>query len=569
MKKTLPKSPQEVMQWKWEQFAPLYEELAERSIHAENVNEWLADWSRTSEWVDELENRLYVAITVNTADPEAESLFNAFMDHTYPPAREAEQVLKKKLLESGLEPEGFEIPLRNLRAEAALFRSDNLPLLAQEQKLANEYDKITGSQTVEWEGEERTIDQMNPVFQDPNREVREKAWRLARERQLADREAINALWQKFMPLRLQIARNADLPDYRAYRWSVMQRFDYTPEDCKQFHSAIEKAVVPAAARILERRRQRLGLDSVRPWDLSVDSFGKPALRPFQSINELITKTSAVFYQVDPQFGKYFDIMSEEGLLDLDNRKNKAPGGYCTEFSASRKPFIFTNAVGIHDNVQTLLHEGGHSFHAFESAYLPYLPQLHYSNEIAEVASMSMELLAAPYLSGGKQAFYTPDEAARARIEHLEGSILFWPYMAVVDAFQHWVYENPEQGSDPDACDAQWGALWDRFMGAEDWSGLEDEKVTGWHRKPHIHQIPFYYVDYGLAQLGAVQVWRNSLADPKAATAAYRQALSLGGTRPLPELFQAAGAKLAFDAETLSEAVSLMEKTIEELEELIG
>ena len=557
------------MEWKWAQFSPLYQELIECSLSPENISAWLADWSRTSEWVDELENRLYVAITVNTADKDAENLFNAFMDTTYPQASEAEQALKKKLLESGLEPDGFEIPLRNMRAEAALFRSTNLPLLAQEQKLSNKYDKIVGAQTVEWLGEERTIDQMNPVLQNPDRAVREQAWRLVRERQLADRGAINALWQKFMPIRQEMAQNADLPDYRAYRWIVMQRFEYTPENCKQFHDAIEKVVVPAAARIMENRRLRLGLDTIRPWDLDVDSFGKPPLRPFQTIDELISKTSAVFHKVDPQLGKYFDTMSQENLLDLDNRKNKAPGGYCTEFSAVRKPFIFTNAVGIQDNVQTLLHEGGHSFHVFESAHLPYLSQLQYSNEIAEVASMSMELLAAPYLADGDQAFYTAGEAARARIEHLEGSILFWPYMAVVDAFQHWVYENPKQGSDPDACDAQWGALWDRFMSGQDWSGLEDAKVTGWHRKAHIHQIPFYYVDYGLAQLGAVQVWQNSLSDQKKAITAYRQALSLGGTRPLTELFQAAGAKLAFDAKTLGKAVNLMEKTIAELEQQIG
>lgn len=565
MKNPLPQSPQEVTGWPWDNFAPLYSELTEYPLNAENVTEWLANWSRVSEWVDELGNRLYTAVTADTSDGSVEAFFLDFTQNLYPKAQEAEQELKKKLLESGLEPEGFEIPLRNMRAEAALFRSSNLPLLAQEKQLSNEYDKIVGAQTVMWEGEERTVDQMNPVLQHPDRSVREKAWQLVRERQLADRERINDLWGQFVPLRQQLALNADLPDYRAYCWSEFKRFEYTPEDCKHFHKAIEEVVVPAALRILERRRRRLGLDTVRPWDLNVDPFGNPPLRPFQSIDELVAKTSAVFHQVDPQFGQYFDTMARENLLDLDNRKNKAPGGYCTAFAAVRKPFIFTNAVGIHDNVQTLLHEGGHAFHVFESAHLPYLPQLQYSNEIAEVASMSMELLASPYLSTGDQPFYTAGQAARARIEHLEESILFWPYMAVVDAFQHWVYENPMAGSSPKACDEQWGALWDRFMPGEDWSGLEDAKVTGWHRKPHIHQSPFYYVEYGLAMLGSVQVWRNSLTDQKKATTAYRQALSLGGTRPLPELFQAAGAKLAFDAQTLHEAVSLMESTILELE----
>lgn len=565
MKYPLPKNPQEVMTWEWQQFAPFYEDLKILELTQNNVKDWLREWSRISEWAEELASRLYVATTTNTADKDAEDRFNNYMEATFPKIEEVEQELKKKLLASGLEPEGFEIPLRNMRAEAELYREKNLPLLVQEQKLGTEFDKIVGAETVEWEGKELTIYQLDPLFQNENREVREKAWRMGMERRSQDRKAINELWEKFMALRLEIAKNADLPDYRAYRWVNMMRFDYSPQDCKQFHQAIEEVVVPAATKIYEKRRKKLGLDTLRPWDLNVDTTGKPALRPFQTIDELKSKTSDVFHKVDPKFGEYFDIMIDEGLLDLDNRKNKAPGGYCTGFNAVRKPFIFTNAVGIHDNVQTLLHEGGHSFHAFESAALPYIQQLDYSMEIAEVASMSMELLAAPYLADGENAFYTPSEAARARIEHLEGSILFWPYMAVVDAFQHWVYENPEQGSDPAQCDREWASLWDRFMPGVDWSGLEEYKATGWHRKPHIHQTPFYYVDYGLAQLGAVQVWRNSLKNQAQAVTDYRHALSLGGTKPLPELYQAAGAKLAFDAKTLGEAVALMSEQIEKLE----
>ena len=243
-------------------------------------------------------------------------------------------------------------------------------------------------------------------------------------------------------------------------------------------------------------------------------------------------------------------MRREKLLDLVNRKRKAPGGYCTDFSAVKRPFICMNAVGVHDDVQTLLHEGGHSFHVFETASLPYHQQTQVPMEFAEVASMGMELLAAPYLAADQGGFYSPADAARARIEHLEGTLLFWPYMAVVDAFQHWVYENPDAATDPVNCDRTWGEQWDRFMRGVDWGGLEEEKVTGWHRKLHIFQVPFYYVEYGLAQLGAMQVWRNALRDQAKAVANYRQALALGGTVTLPELFATAGAKFAFDAQTL-------------------
>jgi oligoendopeptidase F len=259
-------------------------------------------------------------------------------------------------------------------------------------------------------------------------------------------------------------------------------------------------------------------------------------------------------------------MVRENLLDLDNRKNKAPGGYCTSFSLARKPFIFTNAVGVHDDVQTLLHEGGHSFHVFETAQLPYLAQLNVPMEFAEVASMAMEQLAGPYLEKSQGGFYTAQEAARARVEFLEGAVLFWPYMAVVDAFQHWVYENPDHAAEPANCDARWSELWQRFMPGVDWSGLEDLMAAGWQRKPHIFESPFYYVEYGLAQLGAAQVWRNSLRNQASAVDSYRKALSLGGTVSLPELYLAAGARLAFDADTLGQSVKLMEDTILKLSE---
>jgi oligoendopeptidase F len=269
--------------------------------------------------------------------------------------------------------------------------------------------------------------------------------------------------------------------------------------------------------------------------------------------------------VDPALGGYFDALLAEGLTDLENRKNKAPGAYCTSYTSIRKPFVFVNAVGIHDDVMTTLHESGHAFHVFETAKIPYIQQLAVPMEFAEVASMGMELLASPYLTKADGGFYSDSDAAHARIEHIESEVLFWPFMAVVDAFQQWVYENPKAGTDPAACDAKWGELWDRFIPAVDWSGLEEVKATGWHRKLHIHQIPFYYVEYGLAQLGAVQIFGNAIKDQKKAVADYRKALALGGMVTLPQLFATAGAKFAFDSAILKTAVDLMEKVIAKLE----
>ncbi|MBC6936503.1 MAG: M3 family oligoendopeptidase [Chloroflexi bacterium] len=561
----LPQTAQEFMNWGWPQIEPVYRELEARELTAAGVNGWLADWSRLSELITETAARLYIATTLDTADDDAQQRFHRYLETVIEPVEQAEQNLRQKLLDSGLQPDGFKIPLRNLRAEAELFREENVPLFTQEQKLVNEYDRIVGAQTVRWDGQEVTLEQLRPVYQNPDRTRRESAWRLAMNRWLQDRSALNDLWRQFMDLRRQMAKNAGYDSYRDFRWKQFNRFDYTPQDCETFHAAIEQVVVPAAARLYERRRQRLGLESVRPWDTDVDPLNRPPLRPFSDVAALDAKAEAIFRQVDPQLGDYFGIMRREGLLDLDNRKGKAPGGYQQDLAAVKRPFIFMNAVGIHDDVQTLLHEGGHAFHCFETAALPYIQQRNFGAEIAEVASMSMELLAAPYLTTDYGGYYTPSEAARARVEKLEEMIRFWPYMAVVDAFQHWVYTNHEAASNPDNADAKWDELWGRFMQGVDWSGLDDIRVTGWHRKLHIFQVPFYYVDYGLAQVGAVQVWRNALRDQAQAVRQYRHALSLGGTRTLPELFAAAGATFAFDADTLGDLVNLIETTINDLE----
>jgi oligoendopeptidase F len=411
----LPKDATEFKHWSWEQIEPYYEDLLARDLSDANCSQWLADWSHLSKLVDEAYWRLYVANTMDTTDAQAEEQYTTFLEAVQPRTREADQKVKEKLLASGLSPAGYEVPLRNLRAQAALYRESNLPLLAEDKKLCMEYERIIGAQTVMWEDQELTLPQLYPVYQQIDREKRERAWRLAAERQLADREAINELWDKMVGLRRRIAENADLPDYRAYRWSVLLRFDYTKEDCHSFHRAIEQVVVPAASAVYEKRRQSLGLKTLRPWDLDVDPYNREPLRPYQTIEELESKTNAIFNQVDPQLGDYFARMQGEKLLDLDNRKGKAPGGYCTAYEAAGLPFIFMNAVGLHDDVQTLLHEGGHAFHVFESVHLAH-QQIEVPLEFAEVASMGMELLAAPYLTEDKGGFYTPQQAARARIE---------------------------------------------------------------------------------------------------------------------------------------------------------
>ncbi len=565
---TLPTTLADFDGWEWAQVEPYYRDLESRPLSQESVAQWLADWTRMQQLIIESMTRLNIATTVDTEDQAAVERLQSFMVNIAEPTQLWENKLKEKLIASALNPVGFEIQLRQMKTEAAIFTEANIPLFTEEQKLSLSYNQIVGTQTVEWDGKEVTLTQLKPVMQSDDRDQREKAWRLIADRRLKDRPALNELWPKLLELRLQQAKNAGFDNFRDFRWKQFGRYDYTPADCEIFHAAIEQVVVPATTRIYERQRALLGVASIRPWDVDRDDVyppSRPALHPFTQVDELESKSEAMFRRVDPELGEYFALMRREKLLDLDNRKGKAPGGYQASLALSKRPFIFMNAVGIHDDVQTMLHEGGHAFHAIEAFALPYAQQWDVPIEMCEVASMSMELLAAPYLLAAEGGFYSANDAAHARIHHLEQMMLFWPYMAVVDAFQHWVYTQPQDALNPANCDAKWGELWSRFIPGMDWRGLEDARLTGWHRKLHIFRIPFYYVDYGLAQVGAVQVWRNSLADTTGAVKAYRHALALGGTRSLPELFAAAGARFAFDAATLRELVDLIEQTIHQLE----
>ena len=563
----LPTDAKSILALTWSDYEPHYKELEARPLHEGDIQAWLDDWSRLAATVDEHYWRLYIGTTLNTADKEVEQQFNQFIEEIQPAAKTAEQALKNKLLASGLSPQNFETALRRIQAEAEIFQEENLPLLAEEQKLVTDYNKLIGSLSVMWDGEERTFTQMWGLLYETDRSLRQRAWELREACILKERQHINELWEKFMAVRLKIAEKAGVPDYRAYVWKQRFRFDYSPEDCKSFHTAIEEVVVPAAQRAYERRRQRLGIDSVRPWDTYVDPLGDTPIRPYETMEEFKSKSQAIFGQVDPKFGEYFQIMIDENLLDLESRKNKAPGGYSLGLHVAHRPFIFMNNIQTSLDVQTILHEGGHAFHEFERAHVHFYQrgEIYLPAEFGEVASMGMELIASPYTTKEHGGFYSESEAARAMIDVLEGFITFWPYMALVDAFQHWAYENPAEGSNATTCEDTWGALWDRFMVGIDYSGWEDQKKTYWHRQLHPFDAPFYYVEYGLALLGAVQVWANARKDQKKAVADYRKALALGATLPLPELFAAAGAKFAFDAKTLKEAVDLMEEVISEEE----
>ena len=536
----------------WNTVAPHFDALASEELTAEGVGDWLLRWSELEKALGEAGSVAGRSKSEDTTDAAAEEAYLHFVQQIVPAWSMAAQALKTKLLGvPGYEP----IPehqqfFRRLRSDAALFRAENVPLQAQLQTLANEYDKRTGAMTVTLQGRQMTLPEAEGLWQDPDRSVRETAWRAVMGCWGEARTDLDALFLQQLPLRRKLAENAGLLDYRAYMWRAMRRFDYTPEDNKVFHSAVETEIVPLATRLMEARRQKLGVEVLRPWDLLVDPEGRSPLKPFADVDALESGTARIFGRVDPELGRDFEKL-RHGFLDLGSRPGKAPGGYCSFFPKTGLPYIFMNAVGTEGDVRTLLHEGGHAFHGLaSSAAQPLLWNRGAPMEFSEVASMAMELLAMPYLAEDAGGFYSEGDAVRARREQLERIVLFLPYMAVVDGFQHWVYtEAPENVTAADL-DTQWGHLWDRFLGGTDWSGLEAERVSGWHRKLHIFTVPFYYVEYGLAQIGALQVWRNALTDQAEAVRRYRAALALGNTVTLPELYAATGAKLAFDSQTI-------------------
>jgi oligoendopeptidase F len=386
---------------------------------------------------------------------------------------------------------------------------------------------------------------MAPFLEETDRALRQEAWELVAKRRLTERDTLDGLFDQMRALRSEVAKEAGFDSYTDYAYRSRERFDYNEKDAYAFHDAIETVVVPLARELQEARRSALKLERLRPWDLAVDPLGRPPLRITNDPEKLAEGTESIFRDVDSTLGSQFGYMRQNGLLDLANRKGKAPGGYQTTFEDDRLPFIFMNAVGIDGDLRTLLHEGGHAFHSLASRGEPLAAYREAPIEFCEVASMSMELLGAM----DRGVFYSPQDADRSYRALLEGIVLILPWIATVDAFQHWIYANPDHTRDERR--AAWNALLDRFGGNVDWSGYEDARSSSWHRQLHIFLYPFYYIEYGIAQLGALQVWKRAMDDRAAAVADYKRGLSLGGSRPLPELFQATGIRFDFSRETLS------------------
>ncbi len=555
----LPATPNAFAKATWDDIVPYYDELAERPLTADGVDAWLQAWSTLEELLTEAGALAMIAYTAHTADVEKAADHLRFSTDILPKAEERSVALARRLLDSGFTRPDMETTIRRFRTASEIFREANVPIFAEVEEHTATYQRITGSMTAVWEGVERPLPQLQPFLKSPDRDTRERAWRAATAPYVAQRDTLASLFDTMYRLRQRAAANAGFADFRDYSFPSKFRFDYTSADCERFHDAVEQAVVPAVERLHAVRRRRLALDTLRPWDLQVEPERGEPLRPFATEGELVARALSVFQRVSPALGAQFQRMIDERLLDLESRKGKAPGGYCETLHYRGRPFIFMNAVGLVDDVNTLLHEAGHAFHAFASHPQPLIWQRHPGSEAAELASMSMELLAAPHLTSGG-GFYTAEDGRAAEIEHLEDVLIALPHIASVDAFQHWIYTSGE-GHDAPARDAAWLRMRSRFELGVDWSGLNQERVARWYRQLHIFLYPFYYIEYGLAQLGALQVWRNSLRDPSGAVRRYREALALGATRPLPDMYATAGATLTFDAATMTTLVAVVEERL--------
>ena len=547
----------------WEQIEPWYGQLLDRPIgSAAELEAWLFDLGELNGAVSQEGVRRYVAMTCQTDDPQCEAAHLAFVRDIEPKLKPVQNDLRNRYLDSphrsGLDPARYHVFDRAQENRRALYREANIARETELAELDQQYQKVIGAMTVTFRGLERTPSQMAPFLEEPDRATRQEAWELVAARRLADRDAIDDLFDRMVALRQEVAREAGFAIFTDYAYRLRERFDYGVTEATAFQDAIAKVVVPLARRLQDERREALGVPALRAWDTAVDPLGRPPLRPFADVEKLAEGTEAIFVEVDPELAAQFAYLRQHGLLDLANRKGKAPGGYQTTLEDDRLPFIFMNAVGVDGDVRTLLHEGGHAFHALASRGEPLASYRESPIEFCEVASMAMELLGARNLA----QFYSEADADRSYRQLLEGIVTILPWIATVDAFQHWVYAHP--GHTRIERRGAWVALLDRFGGSIDWTGYEDARSNGWHRQLHIFLYPFYYIEYGIAQLGALQVWMRSLVDRAGAVAAYRKALAIGGARPLPELFAAAGAKFEFSEASLGPLMDAIGRELDQL-----
>lgn len=549
----------------WETLEPYFRELEQRPLDTPQALErWLEDVSELEAVVSEDASWRQIRMTCDTANEAYRDAFTYFCMEIQPKLQPFAFELNKKLLDCPytreLDQREFFTYLRSVRTSVALFREANVPLMAEVSVSQQRYGQITGAMTITVNGQEYTLQQAAKFLESTDRALREEVFTKMAARRLQDTDALDRLFTDLVVKRDQIARNAGFTNFRDYKFEALGRFDYTKEDCFAFHDAVREHVVPLVARISEARREKLGLDRLRPWDMEAEPEGVRPLEPFTTGAELMEKTEACFTRLRPFFGDCLRTMQRMGRLDLESRKGKAPGGYNCPLAETGVPFIFMNAAGQMKDVTTIVHEGGHAVHAFLTHGLRLSAFKEYPMEIAEVASMSMELFT---MDDWDLFFDDPGDLRRARQQQLERVITIFPWIATIDKFQHWIYEHPAHT--PEERTAAWVRIQEEFSsGMVDWSGLEPYRASAWQRQLHLYEVPFYYIEYGIAQLGAIAMWKQFREHREEALDHYIQALSLGYTVPLKELYAAAGIRFDFSGEYVKTLVSFVSEELDRL-----
>lgn len=504
----------------------------------------------------------YINMTCNADKEEYSKAFNEFYASVVSKSESYAFKIKNKIYNSPimkeLPEEKYTHFNRIISNEIELFREENIPLKVEENELSNKYGEINSKLTVEFDGEEKTLTQMSKYLKDPDRNLREEVYRLVAERRLKEVEKLDKLFDDMKELRIQMAKNAGFDNYRDYMHKAKGRFDYTPNDIMKFHDSVEKVVVPYLKELSAERKEKLDVDTLRPWDTSVDLDGK-TLKPFNNTDEFVDKAINILSKVKPEFGEKLNMMKNSGFLDLENRKGKAPGGYNFPLSEHGAAFIFMNAIGLQRDVSTLLHEAGHAMHSFAKRDIKISQYKDIPSEIAELASMSMELLTLDYLN---EYYQNDEDLKKAKKEQLQGTIEFLPWAMIVDAFQQWIYTNPEHT--PEERTEYFISLVDRFNVGVDWSGLEKEKGATWFRQLHIFEVPFYYIEYAISQLGAIAIYKNYKENGSKAVEEYENFLNLGYSKSVSELYEAAGIKFDFSEEYLKGIVEFIKNELDAL-----
>lgn len=563
-KKTRTYIPQDLL-IEWENLEPILNELLERPINDVNeLEQWLKDKSELEAALEEDFAWRYIRMSCDTANEALVKNFQYFATEIEPKISPVANLLNQKFNDSTfieeLDQDKYFVFIRGIRKALEIYREENVELLTKLQVSQQKYQGITGAMSVTINDQEYTLEQAANFIKDTNRTVRQQAWETIQQRRLVDKDDLNMLFDELIRMRHQVALNAGFENYRDYMFQALGRFDYTAKDCYHFHEAIEKKIVPFLKEQAEKRAELLDIEVLKPWDMDVSTTGKPALKPFKNGAELIEKTIACFNAIDPKLGHMLSIMKANQLFDVESRKGKAPGGYNYPLAETGAPFIFMNSANSFRDLTTMVHEGGHAIHTFLTANLELNDFKHCPSEVAELASMSMELIS---MDNWNIYFDNEEDLIRAKKEQLADVLKTLPWVAVIDQYQHWIYTNP----DHNAADREeaFKQIYNRFgAGFANWDGLEKEFGNTWQKQLHLFEVPFYYIEYAIAQLGAIAIWKNYKENPQKALQQYLEALALGYTRPINEIYETAGIKFDFSLEYIDELAAFVKEELEKL-----